>query len=250
MNAPDLILDVGNTRTKAALFKEGRLMRHAAWMNRETGAWRSFLAGTVPARAACISVAGPGLDTFEGLGHIVPVTFIRGDAPSPLRMGYGTPGTLGADRLANAAGAWHSFPGRATLAMDLGTCITTDLVEADGTYRGGTISPGARMRARAMHAYSARLPEVDLEGPWHLPGTTTEEALRAGIVHGIIGELHRLIHAYRRSDPDLAVILTGGDGLRFSRALESGIFADPLLTLRGALILLDHSSGPGRSGPV
>ena len=36
-----------------------------------------------------------------------------------------------------------------------------------------------------------------------------------------------------KESPAMAVVLTGGDGLRFARALESGIFAIPFLTLEG-----------------
>ena len=112
--------------------------------------------------------------------------------------------------------------------------------EANGTYSGGAISPGMRMRAKAMNAYSARLPLVDPAPAPALVGTTTETSLEAGIHFGILGELEGTIRRYRTDRPDLAVVLTGGDAVRFSRALESGIFALPFLTLEGYHALLVH----------
>jgi type III pantothenate kinase len=170
-----------------------------------------------------------------------------------LKNAYSTPGTLGADRLANVVAAAKYFHERAVLVIDLGTCITYDLLERDGTYKGGAISPGLHMRAKALHAYSARLPEVDPpEGTAPL-GTTTTGALEAGIQHGILGELREFIGIHGKERPDMAVVLTGGDGSRFARALESGIFAIPFLTLEGYHALLEyHRSlhrGAGPAGP-
>lgn len=71
--------------------------------------------------------------------------------PVPIRNAYGTPATLGADRLAAAVGASLVAAGRDALVVDFGTAITVDYVSGDGTYRGGAISPGMRMRFEALH---------------------------------------------------------------------------------------------------
>jgi type III pantothenate kinase len=234
----DLVLDVGNTRTKAALFQGDRLVRSGHIDAADTGVLKTFLGGTRPHAIVAGSVAAADATFLALLEELAPLLVVRGDTPSPVRSAYGTPLTLGVDRLANAVGAARLFPGRPVLAIDPGTCITYDLMEADGTYAGGAITPGMRMRAKAMHAYSARLPLVDPAPDPPVLGTSTAASLEAGVHHGIVAEMRGFIAAYQRAD--MAVILTGGDALRFSRALKSGIFAHPFLTLEGLHAILVH----------
>ena len=236
----DLVLDVGNSRTKLALFNGGEVDRHDVVANGDGHAVRAFVGGDRPVAIALGSVAAPDPVHLQELGTIAPVLVLNGASPAPIKNAYGTPLTLGADRLANVAAAVQRFPGRAVLAIDLGTCITYDVCEADGTYAGGAISPGLVMRAKAMHEHSARLPFVDAQPVPKLLGTSTGTSLEAGLHHGILGEIKGFIRSYGTDRPDLAVLLTGGDALRFSRALESGIFTLPFLTLEGYHALLVH----------
>ncbi len=247
----DLILDVGNTRTKLGLFEHGRLVAQGAVNNGDLAAVSTFIAGRDLVGIALGSTAAADEGLVRTLGGLAPVLVVTGATPAPIRSTYATPLTLGADRLANAVAAVRRFPGRPVLVFDLGTCITFDLCHADGTYVGGGISPGMHMRARALNAYSARLPLIS---PAHHPallGADTEASLAAGIHFGILGELEGLIRRVGQQVADLAVVLTGGDALRFVRGLESGIFALPQLTLEGYHALLQHHrTYGGRPGPV
>ncbi len=236
----DLVLDVGNTRTKLGLFRGGTLLAHSHMANGDLVALRTFVAGTRLGGIVMGSTAAADARFMEVLNGMAPTVTISGASPSPLRNAYGTQHTLGADRLANAVAVLCRFPGRAVLAIDPGTCLTYDLCLPDGTYAGGGISPGLRMRAAAMNAYSARLPLVEPGERPALVGTSTEASLAAGIHYGMLGELEGYIRRFRNEHADLAVVLTGGDALRFVRGLESGIFALPHLTLEGYHALLDH----------
>ncbi len=202
-----------------------------------------FLAGATPVRIVLGSVAAPDPGWEHHLRGLAPLTIVTGGSPAPVKSAYRTPLTLGVDRLANAAGAWRMFPGRAALAIDLGTCITYDLVDAAGVYHGGAIAPGLRMRLKAMNAYSARLPllePVAAPEPW---GQDTAASLASGAQLGVLFELKGFVAQARHEFPDLAVVLTGGDALWFTRALKSGIFAHPSLTLEGLYAILDHQRG-------
>jgi type III pantothenate kinase len=240
----ELIIDVGNTRVKMAQFEGGRPVRVERYPHLGMGAVRTFLEGRVPQR---IGVASVGVDITSAageLGALAPVTLIDARSPLPIPSAYDTPHTLGIDRAANAVGAHRRFPGRAVLAIDAGSCITYDLVDADGVFQGGAISPGLQMRWRSMHAYSARLPLVGIDGPAPFVARSTEEALRSGVLHGTLGELRAMIEGFVSGTPDAAVVITGGDGLWAFRALKSGIFAVPWLTLEGLHAILGHSAPP------
>jgi type III pantothenate kinase len=251
----DLVLDVGNTRMKAALYGPRGVERSVILAHGDLSGLRNWLAGSRLEDIALASVILPDPQLEGFLSTLAPVLVLHGGSPSPLISAYGTPHTLGVDRLANAVGARQQFPGRPVIAIDLGTCITYDVVDGSGRYHGGLITPGMTMRARAMNAYSARLPRVEPSGHPPLVGRDTVGSLEAGIHHGVRAELVTLIHELRHEMPDAAVVLTGGDALRFTRALKNGIFADPSLTLNGTHALLlhhrslaaGHPSGDGRA---
>jgi type III pantothenate kinase len=246
--AQHLVIDIGNTRTKCALFKHRRLLRSGAWNNTDRQALTSFLAGEAVEHVVMASTAMVDEAGQAALAAVAPLTIVTGTTPSPLNNTYGTPESLGADRIANAVGAAALFPDRPVLAIDLGTCLTYDLVDVGGNYLGGLISPGFRMRAKAMHLFTARLPEVDPPTDTPLIGRSTLECLASGTHHGTRAELQATIAECRQQYPDLAVVLTGGDAVRFARALENGIFAHPYLTLLGLHEILLHlhpAHGPG-----
>lgn len=236
----DLVLDVGNTRVKWAFFDTQGVVGHGSVGHDGIGflveqAARQALTGIVWG-----STARPGADILGQFGSMAPVLEITGASEAPITNGYGTRATLGADRLANATAAARRFPGRPSLVVDLGTCVTYDVCEADGMYAGGGISPGLHMRAKAMNAYSARLPLVEPAPTPEVLGATTRQALEAGVHFGLLGEVEGFIRRYGQGRPSMAVVLTGGDAPRIVRGLESGIFALPLLTLEGYHALLLH----------
>ncbi|MBL7982649.1 MAG: type III pantothenate kinase [Flavobacteriales bacterium] len=236
----DLVLDVGNTRTKVGLFRGRRLLRAGVMRSGDDGALKEFMSGDRPDRIALGSVAAPDPNWEVHLRTIAPTFLLTGGSSAPLSSTYATPLTLGVDRLANAVGAKAMFPGRPVLAIDLGTCVTYDVVSADGVYQGGAISPGMTMRSRAMNDHSARLPLVAPADDTALIGVDTKTSLASGVHFGIVHEIQGYIHHLAHQYPGMAVVLTGGDGLRFARALKSGIFAHPFLTLEGLHAILLH----------
>lgn len=235
-----LVIDVGNTRMKLALFRAGRVIRHRASAHGDMAGVTALLNGARPQAVVLGSVSHQDTGFADQLARIAPLTIMRGDGPSPFPSKVQERATLGVDRLANVVAAAWRFPGRAALVVDAGSCVTYDLVEPDGTHAGGIIAPGMAMRARAMHAYSARLPEVE---PGEAParwGLRTDEALAAGIHHGMVGEIDGHFRSVRERYPQAVLLLSGGDAMRFAKALKCGIFAVPLLTLEGLHALYLH----------
>ncbi len=238
----ELVIDVGNSRMKMGLFSQGRIAARGSAALGDIKGVEHFLAHRRPVRVALGTVAGPDDEFVNALESMAPLIVITGTSPSPVRSLYTTPQTLGVDRLANIAGAAALFPERAVLVIDLGTCITYDLVGELAVHHGGLIAPGLRMRAKAMHAYSARLPEVDPPENTEVLGTDTVTSLAAGIHYGIVMELKGYIELFRQQHRGLAVVITGGDAPRAVRALKNGIFAHPTLTLIGLHALLHHET--------
>ena len=141
--------------------------------------------------------------------------------PVPLKNGYGTPETLGADRLAAAVGAAAIHPGKDILVADMGSACTFDIVSAEGEFKGGNISPGPGMRLRALNRFTARLPLVSGHSDTLIPniGNNTEEALRCGALRGVVAELLY----YSGNGQTRQLVLSGGWAPKIAALLPNDI---------------------------
>lgn len=231
-----LSIDWGNTHLKAGWFNGDTLLEMGRF-DTVDGLRNALL--THPADHVIVSSTNRPADElhadlalFDGAdGWLI----LGPNVPLPIKNGYGTPQTLGADRLAGAAGAVSLFPQLPCLIFDIGTCLTADFVTADGTFQGGVISPGFQMRLQAMHTLTQRLPLI-VPTPADDPPITaknTHDAMLGGVLHGMTFELDGLLTHYANQHPNLRVIVCGGDGPLFLNRLKPGIFAVPELVLRG-----------------
>lgn len=176
------------------------------------------------------------------LSHFKHSLNLTPETPLPIQNQYGSPATLGMDRIAAVCGAWQLFPHQNSLIIDAGTCITYDIIDSMGQYQGGSISPGLFMRFRAMHTFTARLPLVEPVNNPDLTGKTTATCMQSGVIFGMIDEIDGVIDRYRKNNPDLKVILCGGDAPFFENKLKASIFASPELVLIGLNRILLHNA--------
>ena len=244
----NLIIDIGNTRTKYCAFDGEELVATLAATGCQLDTMDEFVTAVLSQRrqrfdgaivSSTANLPAEALARIEALPY--PVITFNWQTPIPIANHYGTPQTLGTDRLASAIGAWSLQPGSELLIIDAGSCLTIDFVSSEGAYLGGNISPGLRMRLQAMHEHTARLPLVDAEGTVPELGYNTETALRAGAVNGIRSEIEGYIHRFSAKYPDLLVFLTGGDEISLAECEETRIFADPFLVARGLNHVLNYN---------
>ena len=208
----NLTVDIGNTAVKWATFEGRTLVESGVW-GAESGKRR------VENIMVCASGDDGKLealrDYFNQQGS--PFSVLRSPFEHlPIRLDYKTPATLGADRVADACGAWSLHRGEPCLIIDAGTCITVDFLDGEGTYHGGAIMPGLGMSLRALNTFTARLPLVSLEGVERAPvlGRSTEESILAGTLGATLLALAGYVALYREKAPALHVIVTGGDAER------------------------------------
>lgn len=235
----NLTIDIGNTRTKIALFDGAIFIREEKFENTDAAHLLNVVKGINADALAFCSVAAKDptlVNALKGLPY--PVLEVTGTTPAPVTVEYQTPQTLGADRLAAVVGAVTLQPQTDLLVVDAGTCITYDFVDATGHYLGGNISPGVEMRLEALHKCTARLPRIEADGDTPDIGFNTETAIRAGVVRGIGYELQGCIRHWQKRHPDLRIFLTGGDRFAFSDALRKNILTDSHLVARGLNRLL------------
>jgi type III pantothenate kinase len=230
----NLVIDIGNSRAKAAVFQDGRLVNR--WLG--AGADEEALLAWVIVQQAehlILSTVGREPSTTLEAAFRERMTYIRLDhkVPLPFENTYETPATLGKDRLAAVAGAMALYPGEHCLVVDAGTCVTFDVLSAEGVYQGGNIAPGIGMRLLSMHEQTQRLPKVAVGEVKRVLGKRTEEAMCNGAVLGVSLEVEGLARRLEKMWHPLRVVVSGGDAERIARHTEIAVFVQPDLVLVG-----------------
>ena len=235
-----LAVDIGNTRVKCGLFREKELLFSEVSEKEAVYAIKDIYEENPGITAIIISSVRESLDADlipipETIHHII----LDHETPLPIKIDYGSPETLGHDRIALAVAANAIFPKKNSLVIDAGTCVTYDLISNEGIYLGGSIAPGVSLRLNAMHEGTARLPKVDFDSvEVDSIGKNTVECMKSGAVNGLKNEIIGTISSFEKQFKDLQVLLTGGDIKVFDNELKSGFFADPNLVLRGLNYIL------------
>lgn len=174
-------------------------------------------------------------------GRLLVITH---ETPVPVKIDYASPSSLGPDRLAALCGAAALWPGKAMVVADAGTCLTLDLLTADGSFPGGDIAPGVEMRLRSMHCFTRSLPEVAVKGALPPFGTDTSSAMRCGAVNGAAAQIIASFRMAKKRIGAEAVALTGGDAgllLPLLRQHISSIYLNPDLNSVGLISILKHN---------
>ena len=232
----NLVVDIGNTLLKLAVFDGGRLVAQQCVGELREETFAGLLGGARAARAVVASTRGEAPAIVEAVRrHTDYLLEFTPATPVPIGNAYLTPATLGRDRLAAAVGAATLYPRRNALIVDFGTAVTLDFVSADGVFRGGCISPGMAMRFRALHEYTAALPLCDATDSAELLGRTTDENSLAFEIEGYIARMQGEIE-------DLCVIFTGGDTNFFAKRIKNTIFANCNLVFWGLNRILEYNA--------
>ena len=229
----NLCIDIGNTRTKIALFDDAMVEDQWTLTNGQDlqlDDKAKQIDGVILSSTA--KVDEEMMRAFMQLPCSIHEV-LNWQTPIPVENLYTTPQTLGMDRLAAVVGAHAQYPTNDILVIDSGTAITYDFINARGQYLGGNISPGVALRFKALHAFTARLPLVEEKGDKPVFGISTDTAIRCGVLDGVRHEIEGFIKAMIVKYPNLLVFLTGGHGFDFDVSLKKRIFADKLLVLKG-----------------
>lgn len=233
----NLVIDIGNSRTKFAIFHERNLWETRQIVKFDLDQLNQILDNHKITHSIVSSVN----DEILNLENLLKIRtkYIRFSArvKAGVKNKYKSPETLGLDRLAGVIGAKALFPDRNCLVIDAGTCITYDAVDVDGIYEGGSISPGLKMRLQAMHKFTGRLPEIELSDYSDWRGYDTSTAMLSGVLNGSTEEVKGMIEIYRLKYPELLVILCGGDAIFFDSRLKNSIFAHTLKTEPDLILL-------------
>lgn len=235
----NIVIDSGNTYSKIGWFQGEKLLRYTTGLNFEELV--RAVRRDSPNYILFSSVSYTEEEFRKALQLPISVMALTPQLPLPITKVYDTPETLGADRIAASAGANALFPDEDLLVIDMGTCITYDLIDQNAAFQGGLISPGVRMRFKAMNSFTKRLPLIDPEKDPQLIGKSTRNAMLSGVMNGVLAEIEGIIRRYRHKFPALRVVMCGGDVTFFESSLKPPIFAVPELVLIGLNRILTYN---------
>lgn len=251
----DLILDIGNTGIKGGLFDGDRLVedfRLEADPRASSTAYRHSLrphvAEVAVERCGLLSVVP---DLTERIAEAaLKETLIRplrltARMDAPVEPAYESITSLGVDRLAAAVGGFLSVRSNPepVVVVDAGTALTTELVDADGSYLGGTITAGPELVVGALAERTALLDEIELHPPDGPAGRTTPECMRSGILFGTVDAIDGIVRRYEALvGASVQLLLTGGWADRLSPLLGRAHRTAPHLVLEGGRSLLERNA--------
>lgn len=221
-----LVMDIGNTNIKAAVFEGARLVRR----------WRCATDTTMTSDQYGIIMSdlfryhGLQMTGIEGImiSSVVPAINYTiehmcrdyfGKEPrllvpgmkTGLNIRYENPRELGSDRIANAV-AVSTLYGGPSIFIDFGTATTYGVISAKNEFLGGAIGPGLRMMNAALSTGTAKLPSIELVMPERVIGRTTVSNIQSGIICGYIGSVEKIVGRMKDEIgcPSAKVIATGG----------------------------------------
>ncbi len=219
----NLIIDIGNTTAKIAVFEKNEMVDVINDSNSSFYHLEELIQKYQPTKGILSTVVPLSADIERQISNL-PFKMMKLDAT--------TNAVVGAYTLSNRNNI---------LVVDAGTCITYEFLDSEGRYWGGNVSPGLNIRMKAMHAMTASLPEITLEGETPDFGFDTTTALRSGITKGVTMEIEGYIRKTKVKHPDLMVFLTGGDSEWLANSLDDTIVTNKNLVLIGLNRILDEN---------
>jgi type III pantothenate kinase len=238
----NLIIDIGNTRVKAALFNGETLFESKVYDN--VNAILSDKAFISKAKRAIIgTVVKEQEDFYSALNAIIPTIIFNSETKIPLTNLYQSASTLGSDRLAASVGAYFLYPNANVLVIDSGTCIKYNFTNSKNEYLGGGISPGIRMKFKALQTFTSKLPLVEANFSYNeLVGNNTQNSILSGVLNGSVAEIDGIISQYKLQFTDIICVLTGGDSEYLAKRLKNSIFDHQNLVIKGLNDILNYNS--------
>jgi type III pantothenate kinase len=255
---PLLAVDVGNAHTVLGLVEDGVVSadwRISTDLHRTADEWAVMLRGllgrhleevdgiVVCSTVPSVTQAGREMLVrhFAHVPHLVVEPGVRTGIPVLMD----NPREVGTDRIVNSLAAVTVYGGPAIVVDFGGTATTFAVVNEQGQYIGGSISPGIEISLEALGRRGAQLRQVELVRPRAVIAKNTVEALQSGMVFGVAAQVEGLVE--RMIDelgcvPDtVSVIATGYLAPLVVDECDCFTLVDPWLTLIGLEMVFERN---------
>lgn len=238
----DIVLDIGNTLVKVAIFEGDSMLDIRKFEHGDLSSLIVFLSEIginnkcgIVGKVLISSTVGEIKAVSDVLKEHFKVIVVDKSIALPIVNLYDTKETLGYDRVASVVGGRFLFPASNLMTINIGTCLICDFINSDGEYLGGSISCGLKQRFKALNAFTAKLPLVDIDGgekEIELIGGSTRDSILSGVINGMKFEIEGIIAEYRNKYKDLKIIISGGDMRYFEEKLgDDMLYVDNLIII-------------------
>jgi type III pantothenate kinase len=239
-----LLVDIGNSRLKWAVWRDGRLTRpkaleHLSLDGPELG--RRLADGMRVERIIVASVAGKRLERrFAAIARRVLGRAPRFIAVTRQAAGVTTRYTetwrLGVDRFMAAIAGHELAHSRPVCVVSAGTAITVDLVDAQGVHRGGAILPGPALMVESLLRRTEGIRRRARGGRIRrdLFARNTAGAIEQGARYAVAALVERAVAEARAAlGANPLLVLTGGGARELGPLIRRRYLTVPDLVLRG-----------------
>ena len=234
-----LVIDIGNTLVKVALFEKKKIIKTISFKNITFEVIKCFIDNNKITNTIVSTVKDDSKELLRIINDFNAIVLDK-NVKYPTKINYNNINDLGKDRLAAIIGAINLYTNKNILILDIGTCLTIDLIN-NNSYLGGRISPGLGMRYKALNKFTAKLPLCEKTSKIFKYGNSTISSIQSGVQNGMIDEIDTIITEFKQENKNNIVIATGGDCFFFEKELKNSIFADQFLVLRGLNEILDFN---------
>lgn len=187
---PNLLVEIGNTALKAAWSEGITLGKTFRYQGEKMFEYvDSLVEKEKPAVMVISSTIEIGIKEEENLRSKCGILVILDGLHTDIACEYDLPAYLSPDRVASVIAARYLFKDKGSIVFDFGTTLTIDVIEPDGEYVGGNISPGFRTRFKSLSRYSRTLPLVDTPLSVRQTGDSLQSSIESGVVSGIMFEI-------------------------------------------------------------
>jgi type III pantothenate kinase len=251
-----LAIDVGNTETVVGLFNNDELADHwriATDAERTSDELALMIAQFLGFHGFSFKDVISGIAVSSGVPRVTaalrqmteryfgfPALVLEPGVRTGMPILYDNPKEVGADRIANAVGAYDLFGGP-SIVVDFGTATTIEAISDKGEYLGGAIFPGVEISLDALFGRAAGLRRVELVAPKHVIGKSSVESIQSGCIYGFSAQVDGLVDRFQAELGECSVVGTGGLGdliIPYTRTVQS---FEPWLTLYGLRIVFERN---------
>ncbi len=172
-------------------------------------------------------------NAVKNVFNIKPI-FLTNKINTGVKIKTDFPDEVGADRIANAAGAYILYK-KPTIVVDFGTATTFDIINSDGEFIGGIIAPGLKLQMNVLNKFTSKLPRIDVAISSKAIGHNTVDAILSGVIRGAGCMIDGLVKQCEKELGQKAVLVaTGGYSGLIANYLERPFdYINPTLTLEG-----------------
>ena len=236
-----LTIDIGNTKAKYAVFHDKNIVETDVF-NPVSNDLTHLLKRHQYINKGIISSVGGNVEECLRQLQKLQILVLNSETKLPFTLNYKEKSKIGADRLALVAAAYAEKPHQNSLVIDIGTCITYDILTDNDQHLGGPISPGMNLRFKAMHEHTALLPLCE---PTHdelkIVCNDTVECLQSGVQLGVLYEIKEFINLYSLKFNNLNVFISGGDNIFLQNQLKNCNFASSNFMFNGLRLILEYN---------